>query len=60
MQVMLDAATRLVVAAGQPQSGNRNDCIACSASEWCLRPAGWTASGQSGCGSFAFRDGVVV
>ena len=28
MQVMINAATRLVVAVGQPQPGNRNDCIA--------------------------------
>jgi len=28
MQVMIDAATRLVVAVGQPQPGNRNDCTA--------------------------------
>lgn len=32
MQVMIDAATRLVVAVGQPQPGNRNDCAAYSAS----------------------------
>jgi hypothetical protein len=32
MQVMIDAATRLVVAVGQPQPGNRNDCVAYSAS----------------------------
>jgi hypothetical protein len=28
MQVMIDAATRLVVAVGQPQPGSRNDCTA--------------------------------
>jgi hypothetical protein len=30
MQVMIDAATRLVIAVGQPQPGNRNDCLAYS------------------------------
>jgi hypothetical protein len=33
MQVMINAETRLVVAVGQPQPGNRNDCIAYSASK---------------------------
>lgn len=33
MQVLIDAATRLVVAVGQPQPGNRNDCTAYTASK---------------------------
>ena len=38
MQVLIDAATRLVVAVGQPQAGNRNDCIAYSAPGDCRAP----------------------
>lgn len=37
MQVLVDAATRLVVAVGQPQPGNRNDCTAYTTSK--IHPA---------------------
>jgi len=32
LQVVIDADTRLVVAVGDPQGGNRNDCVAYAAS----------------------------
>jgi Helix-turn-helix of DDE superfamily endonuclease/Transposase DDE domain len=40
MQVLIDASTRLVVAVGQPQPGNRNDCQASRVRRFTVRSAG--------------------
>jgi Transposase DDE domain len=48
MQVMIDAATRLVVAVGQPQPGNRNDCVAYSASKIDRAAGGATVMADGG------------
>ena len=48
MQVMIDAATRLVVAVGQPQPGNRNDCVAYSTSKIDRAAAGATVLADGG------------
>ena len=48
MQVMIDAETRLVVAVGQPQPGNRNDCVAYSASRIDRAAAGATVLADGG------------
>jgi Transposase DDE domain/Helix-turn-helix of DDE superfamily endonuclease len=48
MQVLIDASTRLVVAVGQPQPGNRNDCQAYTASKIDRAAAGATVLADGG------------
>ena len=48
MQVMINAETRLVVAVGQPQPGNRNDCTAWSDSRIDRAAAGATVLADGG------------
>jgi hypothetical protein len=48
MQVLIDASTRLVVAVGQPQPGNRNDCQAYTASKVHRAASGATVLADGG------------
>jgi hypothetical protein len=48
MQVLINAETRLVVAVGQPQPGNRNDCQAYTASKINRAAAGATVLADGG------------
>ena len=56
MQVMIDDATLLVVAVGRPKAGNRNDCVAYSASKIDRVAAGATILADGGYGGI----GLVI